>query len=266
MPTFILAGFQRSLKNHVEKAIKAGRDRFGDWQPVLMQGDSDGQPSISKKFASKILEEASKRGGAHVFGVDSRAPDFASDIREHFRFRRVSSAVIGKTGAGEFEPLIEKLIEAFEEEQYWIDNIKPKDYNSPLVLPRIFNARRDLRALWDQAESYNALENLESAVRMIEAFPQAHRKKIQESRFKKNPWVCERDWIWKDDGERHGEPMFPDDWKYSYQLEDGFHLDVECKHKTKTSFTDAAGNSHSLPKGYLNVTSQGWIRGDKPKD
>lgn len=231
-----------------------------------MQGDNDKQPSISKKFAFRVAEEAAKNGGAHVFGVDSRQPDFSCDIRGSFRFRKVSSASIGKTGAGDYEPLIDELVGAFEEEQYWIDNIKPQSYGSPLILPRIFNSRNDLRAMWDQAESYNNLDNLKAATRLIEIFPEVHRKKIQEPRFKKNPWVCEREWIWKDDGARHGDPVFPDDWKYSYQLDDGFHYDVECLHKTKSSFVDADGVAHRLAKGYLNVTAQGRVRGEKPKD
>ena len=263
MPKFILAGFQRSLKSHVEKALKAGAARFGDWQPILMQGDDNKLPAISQKLAEKILEEAAKHGGAHVFGVEARAPDFARTIRDHFRFRRVSAAAVGKTGGGDYEPLIEELVAAFDEEQYWIANIKPQDYNSPLVLPSIFKARRDLVPLWELAESYNSLDNLWAAAQLIGTFPAAHRRKIP--RFKKDPWVCERDWIWRDDGARHGQAVFPDDWKYSYQLDDGFHFDVECLHKTKTSFSDSAGKSHGLPKGYLNVTAQGWIRGDKPK-
>ena len=264
MPTFILAGFQRSLRSHLEKAVKAGAGRFGDWTPVLMQGDEDKRSSITRKFARKIIEKAAAHDGAHVFGVESRDPDFVDVIRENFRFRRVTAAAVGKTGAGDFEPLIQELLAAFVEEQYWIDNIKPQDYGSPLILPRIFHAQANLAAMWDQAESYNNMPNLEAAAQLVKSFAGAHRQKVEG--FKKNPWVCKRDWVWQDDGDRHGTPVFPDDWKYSYQLDDGFHYDVSSKNKTKTSFSDRAGKGHPLPKGYLNVTAQGWVRGDKPAE
>lgn len=263
MPAFILVGFQRSLKNQIEKALFENAIVLGGWEPHLMQGDDHKQPSLSKKLAEKVLEKAGQLDGPHVFGVATRGPNFANMVRENFRYRQISAASIGKTGAGDFDPLINEMAMALRQEDYWIENIKPKDCSSPLILPKIFNAKSVVKGMWDQAESYGNNANLIKATELIDRFATIHRQKVQKPGFEKNPWVCDKEWIWKDDGQRHGEAVFPDDWKYSFKLEDGFHYDVSSKNDLKNRFLDCDCNWHSLVKGYLNVTAQGRIRGAK---
>lgn len=225
---------------------------------MLDPGDKKAEPFISKKHAERLINLADKHDGAHIFAVSGRGePNWETVIRPHFRLRQISASAIGRTGRGEFDPLCEELKLATDEEDYWISSIKPQESGAPLVLPYIFSANREVREMWRLAEGYNSRRNLEAAAVMIERFRRVHRQSIGAG---KTPWIDGEDWIWNDSGARHGMAVFPEDWKYSYRLPDGFHFDVSCQKGTKKRFRDAHGAQHAVST-HVNVTAHGTIRG-----
>ena len=177
--------------------------------------------------------------------------------------RRVGASEVGETGQGRSEPLIAALAAATLEEDYWIANVKPDRPSSPLVLPeRVFNAKGELMEMWRLSESFNNQGHLQEASNRIGRFAKEHRRKVDG--FVKTPWMDAKSWIWDDSGERHGKPDFPEDWKYSFRLPDGFLFDVSRQKDAKAAFKDVYGYTHPLPKGYLNVTAHGKVRGARP--
>lgn len=260
MPTFILAGVQRSLGPRVKAALE--RDPAGviGWTAVTMFGKANGQSQIGREQVDELLRLAEEHNGAHIFGVSAMKDrrEIADLVRPHFRFRWFDSGPVNLVGRGDEASLLAALADALAEEDYWLANVKPSSSASPLALPAIFGCQRDLADTWRLAESYNNRGHLETAARRIAKFTNAHRRR--EDGFKNTPWVSDDGWIWDDDGARHGNPAFPMDWKYSLRLPDGFHFDVSPQAKGKTSFTDKFDRRHSF-KTHVNVTAHGTVRG-----
>jgi hypothetical protein len=261
--TFILAGYQRSLAQHIKRALEQGKERFGGWAYVLLPSEKSKEASISLRQVDELQRLAEANGGAHVYAVSSdRDRQQVEDrIRPYFRFRWIPTPVFGLTGKGEVAPLIETLTAATAEDEYWLEHVKPKDSASPLALPQIFVTTRELAEMWRLSVSYNNEGHLQAAAVLIERFTKEHRKRLDG--FLNTPWLSDDAWIWDDGGERHGDPDFPKDWKYSLRLPNGFHFDVSPQNtKNKTSFTDRHGTRHTFRK-YLNITAHGEVRGVK---
>jgi len=261
MPIFILAGFQRNLAPRIKKALKNSSTQLAGWTGVAFVGHKDNAHDIGLGQINQLLKLAEAHDGAHIFGVSSSKTrdQTKNQIRPHFRFRWLDAKPIGLVGAGDEATMINALSVATIEETYWLDKVKPKNSASPLTLPAIFACQRELEDIWRLSESYNNQGHLEAAAKRITQFTNFHRRRIDG--FKNTPWCAEDDWIWDDDGDRHGTPLFPMDWKYSLKLPDGFHFDVSAKVKGKTHFTDINGKSHAY-KTHMNVTAHGEIRGD----
>lgn len=263
MPTFILAGYQRSLAPRVKNALAAGADRFNGWTSIAFTGHKNNAPDIGKAQVDELCRLAEEHDGSHIFGVSAEKTrnQIEDLISPHFRFRWIDAKTIGRVGTGDEAPLVAALSAATQEENYWLTNVKPKDSASPLVLPEIFCAKRDFSGLWRLANSYNNEGHLQAAATLIERFTRYHRRHADG--FSKTPWQDDDSWIWNDDGERHGDPEFPnEDWKYSFRLPDGFHFDVSPSAKGKFFFTDIHKNRHKFKK-HLNITAHGEVRGVK---
>ena len=260
MPFFILAGHQRSLGPQVKKALEIGEANFNGWSGIPFAGNQRSSADIGAAQVCELLRLAEQHEGAPIFGVSAQKTrnKIEDAIKPYFRFRWVAANAVGPVGGGDNSPLIDALTAATMEENYWLNNVKPKSSASPLILPEIFRAKKELADLWRLANSYNKLGHLEAAKKRIEKFTEHHRKRTDG--FKSTPWQDDDSWIWDDDGERHGDPVFPEYWKYSLRLPDGFHFDVSTLVKGKTFFTDKHNRRHTLKK-HLNITAHGEVRG-----
>ncbi len=265
MPTFILAGVQRSLGPRVKAALERDPAGVAGWTAVTMFGKANGQSQIGREQVDELMRLAEERDGAHIFGVSAVKDrrEIEDLVRPHFRFRWFDPAPVNLVGRGDETSLLAALAAALAEEDYWLTNVKPSSSASPLALPPIFSCQRDLADTWRLAESYNNRGHLETAAKRIAKFTNAHRRRVDG--FKNTPWNAEDGWIWDDDGARHGNPEFPMDWKYSLRLPDGFHFDVSPKAKGKTYFADRFGGRHSF-KTHVNVTAHGTVRGASETD
>lgn len=260
MPTFILAGCQRNLAPRVDKALRNGASKLKGWSAFSFVGHQNQQHDIGLPQINALLMIAQEHSGAHILGLSTLKTRRQAEerISPFFRFRWLDSKPVGLVGAGDESTLIDMLGRVLEEENYWLANVKPKNSASPLVLPEIFSCRKDLREIWRLAQSYNNYGHLEAAASLIAKFKNHHRRHVGS--FKNKPWYSEDNWIWDDDGERHGTSSFPLDWKYSTKLPDGFHFDVSANVKGKTHFADRTGQRHSY-KTHLNVSAYGDVRG-----
>jgi len=269
--SFVLAGHQRGLAKKVAEAVAAGSDdgRLDGWNSCLLHSRLQNQSILEPLLVDEVFKEASKLGGAHVFGVsiDRKRAEVERQIKPYFRFRWIDAEVIAMTGQGKLEPLIAALASAIVEDQVWIECVKPKDTASPLILPgKIFGTKGEFRDLWKRCESYGDEGAIRAAGKLIHKFTTVYRKRIQSTANEKTPWLDDDDWVWKDDGEAHGVAPFPKNWKYSWAVPEKFHFDVMPKNpRVKTHFTDIHGNNHKLPKDskYMNVTVHGEVRGYK---
>jgi hypothetical protein len=262
MPVFIIAGHQRSLARQVKIAVEQAVERFGNWTFLLQPSHASKQAGINSKQVIELLNLAGENEGAHIFGIDASKDRqaVADRISPHFRFRWLPAHLAADAGRGLVSPLQDSLVEALAEETLWLNNVKPRDSASPLILPKIFEPQRDLREIWRLSESYNNPGHLQKATELIERFIKEHR--FRGASGGNAPWLGSDGWFWDDDGPRHGQPSFPGDWKYSLRLPDGFHYDVSSKTKNKTHFADRHGCRHPLPpKKYFNVTAHGELRG-----
>lgn len=260
MPTFILAGVQRSLAPKVKTALERDPAGVAGWTPAILFGSVNGQHQIGREQVDELLQLAEEHNGAHIFGLSAQKTrnEIEDLIRPHFRFRWFDPSPVGLVARGDEGSLVAALSTALEEEDYWLANVKPNDPASPLALPEIFGCQKALADTWRLAESYNNRGHLETAAKRIAKFTNAHRRRVDG--FNNTPWESDDGWIWDDDGERHGNPAFPMDWKYSLRLPDGFHFDVSPKGKGKAFFTDRFGRRHTF-KTHLNITSHGDVRG-----
>ncbi len=262
MPTCLLSGYQRSLAAQVRKFVDRNEYRWPAWRFVLLPGHDHKAHSISVKRSQEIMETAKQHDGVHIFGLANRSQHEADHlIRPFFRLRWLPSLPFIELSQGKEGTLIAVLGAAIEEEDYWAENVQPKSFSCPLVLPTNFRAFKGLQEMWRLSESFNNFANLETAASIIKKFTREHRQNVDAFKDKKTPWVDDESWIWDDNGDRHGEPVFPENWKYSLKLLDGFHFDVSSNKKSKRNFHDASNRAHALPKGYLNVTPHGQVRG-----
>ena len=271
MPRFILAGHQRGLAKFVEEAIEVAKaaNRLGGWEACLLHSRLQNQSILEAGQVAQVLEEASKDGGGHVFGisVDRGRARVEQQIKPYFRFRWINPSAVAKVGQRDFEPLIAELERAILEDAAWIESVKPKNPASPLALPgTLFKAKGEFANLWTRCEAYGDIGAIRAAGALINKFTASFRKPIDTNKNEKTPWLDHADWVWKDDGEEHGTAVFPKNWKYSWSVPEKFHFDVMPKDpKTKSHFMDVNGVNHKLPKNskYMNITVHGEVRGYK---
>ena len=213
----------------------------------------------------RLEKEAAKHEGAHVLATaDQSCLPNCTALRERFRFRRAGAHFVAYLARGDDAAFVELLAAVLAEEDEWSKHVRP-NLSSPLLLPKgAFAAKRDVRALWEYAESFNDPDKTRKYPKLRDRFVEFHLKEYDDSvSGRATPWLSDDGWGWRDDGARHGTPLdVGDEWKYSFQLPDGFHYDVEPARKGKKAFQDANGKSHLLPKGYLNITAYGLLRGD----
>lgn len=271
MPGFILAGHQRGLAKVVSEAIEAGKNagQLRGWDYRLLPSRHQNQSILEASQVDAILEEARSLNGGHVFGVsvDRNRAEVERQISPYFRFRWIDPRAIALTGQRQFELLLAALQRAIEEDEVWIEVVKPQSVASPLVLPgQLFKAKGDFQHLWQRSEAHGDVGAIRAVGPLIQKFSKVYRRQADNKGNEKTPWIDHDDWMWKDDGAEHGAASFPKNWKYSWAVPDRFHFDVSPKDpKTKTHFVDVHGNSHKLPKDtrHMNITVHGEVRGHK---
>ena len=264
MPVLLLAGYQRSVDAQLRKALRNYVAAEG-WLVEPSPGDEKAECTISPGHSVRLAAEAARLQGAHVLAIaDARCLVNCEALRERFRFRRSGAHFVGPLARGDEAPLSQLLDQVITEEDEWIGQVGVS-LTSPLLLPKkVFDANREVASLWTLAEAFNDPPQLAAFSRISKRFVECHLREFDSDAYNRaTPWLADDGWGWRDDGPRHGKPLDPrDEWKYSFKLPDGFHYDVSSARKGKRDFRDAKGAMHGQPKGYLNVTVHGFIRGE----
>lgn len=260
----LLVGVPRSVVKRVRAALQGVQADITPWTITLIPSVDPNNGGLAQSQVSSVLDKAAEFDGAVIFGVPgSQARNFGSieqQIRPYFRYRRFPMEDLGLSLSepAVFRGILSRII---EEENYWLERIKPKDSYSPLILPSLFCSKH-YSGIWRLAESYNDLPNLREAEKLLAGFLDRHKKKVMDK--KHLTWVDSNECAWDDRGPRHGNAKFPETWKYSHRILEGLHFDVSHAKAQVFEYVDCHGIKHRVKKGpreYLNITPYGAVRG-----
>jgi hypothetical protein len=206
---------------------------------------------------------ASQYDDTHILGlsVQRNRQDFADRIRPFFRFRWFDHSLLKYLGRPDPAEFVRGLSSNLAEESEWAARVKPKDINSPLLLPECsFVPERKNCELWRHASAYGDSGNISGAEKAIRDFQNTHHRKVNIANFSSYKWVDREDRIYDQDGPRHGLAPFPREWKYSYRIESRFHFDVTHVDGRQFVLIDASGMQHRVIAGaHLNVDPHGYV-------
>ena len=253
----LLVGFPEKLSRQVRAHLKD--ELVPGWEIKFYPGQNKDKAEINKRDIGGIFKKAAEVGGAHIIGFDQtgNGNDIARRIRPFFRFRKGDCGLLWSAAdSGEkFREYIQNsLIEEFE----WHTHIKPVSKSSPLVLPQgVFSPLSGYDTLWSDSEMFNReLQYFKNLAKKIRKFSTDHTKFYQQNH--PTYMVDHADLVWKDSGPYHAKPPFPYNWKYSHQLESGFHFDVEHRQGKAFTLRDVRGATHSVKmKEHINIDSHG---------
>jgi len=210
-------------------------------------------------------------GSVHVLGlsVERDRPEVAAAFRPYFRFRWIEDGLLWSISSNDAGPFVEMLRAALAEEDEWAARVQPHSFNSPLMLPEYsFRCSAPHTSLWKRSMSYGDRDCVPSAEKAIRAFENTYYRRVEfqpigQPRRAQRKWADDIDLIFHDQGERHGVAPPPRDWKYSYQIAQGFHFDVTQAHQRPFSLTDAEGVVHRVPSKehlkHINLDPHGFV-------
>lgn len=253
----LLVGFPEKLTKQMKAALKD--EPCHGWDIKFLPGRNKNKAEIDKRDLDKIFMKAADVGGAHIIGFHQVGESnvIARQIRPFFRFRKGDCGLLWSV-ADSGEKFCEHIQKALAEELEWRNHIKPINKSSPLVLPQdVFTALPSFQTLWGDSEMFNReIEYFQNLAKKIDQFATTHTKfyKPNHPSF----MVDRAGLVWKDAGPNHATPPFPLDWKYSYQLEPGFHFDVEHQQGKAFVLKDINGTAHSIKSGaHVNIDPHG---------
>jgi len=206
---------------------------------------------------------ASQNESVHILGfsAQSNRDYYANKIRPYFRFRWFDHSLLKYLGRPDPTEFTRGIFSDLVEETEWAIRVKPKDLDSPLLLPECsFAADGRHRELWRHASARESNDIL-GAEKAIQSFWKTHRKKVTVSSPIGYKWVDQRDRIYSPDKLRHAIAPFPREWKYSYRIEAGFHFDVTHSNGRQFELIDANGRlNRANTGGHINIDPHGHVR------
>ena len=263
MRVAIIAGLVRSQIKRIDSFVREGGAVFLDKWEVIYVAARRNTPEILEQDVHMLMEQASEYAHPHIIGISKQDGSIrqrvARQIKEYFRFRWLNNRVLSFLG-NDFRGFVVSINDVLAEEEVWGDAVQPQDLRSPLLLPRMcFDCSAPHRDLWALSEQYGDVGNIEHAATAIDRFRSSHFVQVETGLPRR--WVDAANKIFDHTGERHASAPFPRNWKYSYQLEDGFHYDVADKNRRAFNFRDCYSFNHAVrANGYLNVDPHGYVR------
>ncbi|KVD76230.1 hypothetical protein WS62_02385 [Burkholderia sp. ABCPW 14] len=106
--------------------------------------------------------------------------------------------------------------------------------------------------MWGREENH-----FERLAKKIKRFANDHTKANQP---KQPTYMVDRTGlVWKDAGPYHAKTPFPRRWKYSTELEDMFHYDVEHENGNAFNLTDSSGTIIAVKATkHVNIDCHGY--------
>jgi hypothetical protein len=263
MGTGILVGIPSGHVGAAKTAISNNAALFQDWSIKYVPSNGK-EPEILPRTINQAQEMAARYDDVHLFGFSAQKNrnDLVRQIKPYFRFRWFPNELLRCLGSPDPSPFVQQLATDLQEEKEWAERVKPSNLDSPLLLPECsFRAAPKHRELWRHANAYGNLENVAGAEKAIRGFRGAHHRKITLKKFTTYKWVDEGNRIFDQDGPRHGIAPFPRNWKFSYQIEPGFHFDVTHTDERQFDLFDVNGiRCHVEASAHLNIDPHGYVR------
>lgn len=264
MPVLILAGLSRSHADRVKAALRKFQSTHPlplDWNIKYVCVDEN-RLSFSEKVAKLACITASESPESHIVGITATGGNLNEPVRQHikpfFRFRWFEGKFLSMIYKPDKE-LILKILEIIQEEEYWRHNIKPNNVHHPLLLPKdSFNSQCKCKLLWEICDAYGDINNMRDAARKIKIFTNTYQHRMNDGG---RGWKDTNNLLFDPNGPQHANATDWHRWKYSFQLPDGFHYDVNHERKQAFQIRDAKGIMHPAPAGHhLNIDPHGHIR------
>ncbi|GAB0057574.1 hypothetical protein SIID45300_01905 [Candidatus Magnetaquicoccaceae bacterium FCR-1] len=264
MPVLILAGLSHSLVVRVKAALQ----KFQTSHPLPLGWNikfayiDEKKLLFSEKVVKLACKTASESTDSHIVGIrnaEGNSNEIARQfIKPFFRFRWFEGKHLPLIYHPDQE-LINRLSEIIQEEEYWRNNIKPDDIYHPLLLPKdIFNSQCKCQNLWEICDTYGDFNNLHDANRKIKIFTTTYQHTMVHGG---RGWKDTTKLLFDPNGARHGDAPDFHRWKYSFQLPEGFHYDVNHEREQAFHVRDAKGVTRSATQGgHLNIDPHGHVR------
>lgn len=268
MPTAIIAGLPPDSDHQIRSALLKQQAAFpAIWQVIRIR--SKGLiPGIAPSQLEILRQTASQFGGAHLLifrgrerGREKRDEDMVvAEVAPYFRVRWLDHTLLRliPRSMGRFFEAINGIL---DEELTWSETVKPRDTSCCLLLPECaFSADPGVRHLWTAATE-PGIECIMLAARAIERFRRIHW--VRNTGGARGP----APWNWVDDGGRvfdhrvarhYPRAPFPRSWKFSHQVEAGFHYDVKSRDSRAFHVVASDGSRHDASgTGHINIDPHG---------
>jgi hypothetical protein len=255
----LLAGIPEKLVRQAKAAAGALHEaQLGAWTVKIFPTKS-ASPEILLGQMDELLRKAAELREVHIVGfhqTGNRNP-IADRLRVHFRFRWGDSRALWSVAA-EAKAFQDHLMEMLAEEIRWREHVMPNGKSSPLILPgNVFAKKNSHPDIWGESEMFGRHEDhFEQLAKKIRHFATEHSKVYPNQ---PSFMVDRAGLVWKDAGPYHAKTPFPRRWKYSVELEDMFHYDVEHQQGNAFSLTDSTGTSTAVKaKKHINIDCHGF--------
>jgi hypothetical protein len=265
MPTAIIAGLPPDIQRRVLSYVKENPSFAGAWT-IIWQRSKSHMPGISPSQVREIQEHAaSNNDGSHILifrsGTTRDEAHVMIEIAPYFRFRWLEHKIL-KSIPHRIQDFLEAIGAILEEEAIWSQTVRPRDESSCLLLPSCsFVAGKSVRHVWEAA-SQAGIERIKLAANACAKFKEAHWLSDTRGKSRSRAWIDDTGIIFDHRGQRHARAPFPRSWKFSYEMEPGFHYDAQSLDSRSFKIVAADGTRHSaLPLGHVNVDPHGVVIG-----
>jgi len=252
-----MAGVPQGLSTRIKKENDDIRAETG-WEIKLFTVNAK-SASINIGEVPSLLDFASTLDTPHIIGfnVTDGQSKIAPMIREHFRFRWGNEMILKSLGSSPAD-YRQSMREIFDEEQAWRQHVLPNNKSSPLILPQfVFKRIAGYPDVWRLAETFNRNDEFYADLKKkLILFEKDHRKRHSSG---PHYMVDDAGLVWKDRGPFHAKTPVHRRWKYSCQLPDSFHFDVE--HHKGGAFKVIAVDGTKInkkQKEHTNIDSHGF--------
>ncbi|MGB7585229.1 MAG: hypothetical protein WBM11_10315 [Terriglobales bacterium] len=158
------------------------------------------------------------------------------------------------------DEFFEAINTVLDEELKWVELVKPNHESACLLLPECgFSAEDAVKHLWEAA-TQPGIERIKLAAEACKRFRALHWLPNTRSNNGPRVWIDAEGRMFDHRGQRHGVAPFPRSWKFSYQVEKGFHYDVTSRDSRPFHVDASDSRRHSaLGDGHVNIDPHGYV-------
>jgi len=261
MPTAIIAGLPPDSYRRVQAFLRQQEVFPETWRVIWIR--SKGRvPGLAPSQLENVRQTAAAQsGGAQLLIFRGELDqELKAEILPYFRLRWLEHTML-KSIPHQMSDFFQAINAVLNEELRWIELVKPRDESCCLLLPECaFLAESNVRHVWEAA-TQPGIERINLAATASERFKTEHWLSDTRRKNSHRAWIDTRGRIFDHRGPRHGTAPFPRSWKFSYQVVQGFHYDVQSKDSRPFNVVAADGNRYAASgSGHINIDTHGYVR------